>query len=81
MLLILNRSSKSKKHVDGTIERYKARLVANGFKQRYELDYEDTFSLVVKPTTIRLVLSLADICGWSLCQLDVHNDFLYGVLE
>jgi histone deacetylase 1/2 len=57
---------KVKKHADGTIEQYKVLLVSKGFKQRYGLDYEDTFSPVVKPTTVRLLLSLAVTRGWSL---------------
>jgi histone deacetylase 1/2 len=69
---------KVKKHSDGSIERYKACLVARGFRQRYALDYEDTFSPVVKPTTIRLLLSRAVTRGWSLHQLDVQNVFLHG---
>ena len=62
---------KVKRKADGTIDRYKARLVAKGFKQRYGIDYEDTFSPVVKIATVRLVLSLAVSRGWCLRQLDV----------
>jgi hypothetical protein len=55
-----------KKQADGTIDRYKARLVAKDFKQRYGTDYEDTFSHVVKAATIRLVLVVVVSRGWSL---------------
>jgi histone deacetylase 1/2 len=70
-----------KKRADGSIDRYKARLVAKGFKQRYGIDYEDTFSPMVKIATNRTVLSLAVSRGWSLRQLDVKNAFIHGVLD
>jgi hypothetical protein len=58
---------KIKRKSDGTIDRYKARLVAKGFKQRYGIAYDDTFSLVVKHATIRVVLSLVVSHNWLMC--------------
>jgi hypothetical protein len=73
---------KVKRKLDGTIDRYKVRLVAKGFKQRYGVDYEDTFSPEIKPPTICLVLLVVVSQGWSLRQLDVHNNaFLHDFLE
>jgi histone deacetylase 1/2 len=72
---------KIKRRLDEKIDRYKERLVVKGFKQRYDIDYEDTFSPMVKATTIRLVLSLAISRNWCLRQLDVQNAFLHGFLE
>jgi histone deacetylase 1/2 len=72
---------KIKRKADGSIDRYKTRLVAKGFKQRYGIDYEDTFSPVVKAAKIRLVLSIAVSSGWNLRQLDVQNAFLHVSLR
>ncbi|GJW38223.1 ribonuclease H-like domain-containing protein, partial [Tanacetum coccineum] len=66
---------------DGEIERYKARLVAKGFNQREGIDFDETFSLVVKIVTVRCLINLAVQNGWTLYQMDVNNAFLYGDLN
>jgi hypothetical protein len=57
---------KVRQRADGEIDHYKARLIAKGFKQRYGLDYEDTFNPVVKMATIRIIFSIAMTNGWCL---------------
>lgn len=69
-----------KKKADGCIDRYKAWLVAKGFTQCPGLDFHETFNPVVKPTTIRIVLSIAIQNNWKVQQLDVNNAFLQGNL-
>ena len=55
-----------KRKFDGSVDRFKACLVAKGYNQRLELDYKETFSPIVKPATIRTVLSIAVGNGWEL---------------
>ncbi|GJT67989.1 ribonuclease H-like domain-containing protein [Tanacetum coccineum] len=64
----------------GSLSRYKARLVANGRSQQQGIDCDETFSPVVKPATIRTVLSLVVSREWPIHQLDVKNAFLHGHL-
>jgi hypothetical protein len=70
-----------KENSDGSIDKLKAQLVARSFTQQYGIDYMETFSPVVKPTTVRLVLSLAVFRGWDIRQIDISNAFLHVFLD
>ncbi|GJY93472.1 ribonuclease H-like domain-containing protein [Tanacetum coccineum] len=72
---------KHKFNADGSLNRYKTRLVANGHNQQQGIDCDETFSLVVRPATIHTVLSLAVSRQWPIHQLDVKNAFLHGHLS
>ncbi|KAJ0850834.1 putative RNA-directed DNA polymerase [Helianthus annuus] len=72
---------KRKMKTDGSIDKYKARLVIKGFRQKEGLDYFDTYSPVTRITSIRLVLAIAALRNLEVHQMDVKTAFLNGDLE
>lgn len=66
---------------DGTIHHYKACMVAHGFSQQYDINYQETFSPMVHLRSIYIIVSIAVTLDWLLHQLDVSNAFLYGDLD
>ncbi|GJV01694.1 zinc finger, CCHC-type containing protein [Tanacetum coccineum] len=80
-LLVENGSSKRNLKVDGTIKKFKARLVIQGFRQKLGIDYFDTYALVARINTIRLLIALASIYIMIIHQIDVKTTFLNGQLD
>jgi hypothetical protein len=66
---------KIKHATNGSVDKYKARFVAREFSQKEGEDYEETFALVARYTSIRAIMSLAACMGWSLHQMDVKTTF------
>ena len=72
---------KVKTGVDGSVERYKARLVAQGYTQKLGTDYDETFCPVVRMESLRALIALSVQFGLQLHQVDVTTAFLNGELE
>jgi len=71
---------RTKLNANNSINKYKARLVVKGYAQIFGVNYSNTFALVARLDTIRLLLVIATQKGWKVFQLDVKLTFLNGVL-
>ena len=71
----------SKNKAKGSLEKYKARYVAKGFKQKEGIDYSETFAPTSKPETFRLILSLAVKENFILRQMDVKSAYLHPKIK
>ena len=72
---------KVKTNSDGSIERYKARLVARGFDQKFGSDYDETFCPVIRMESLRTLTALSTQRGLKLHHVDIDTAFLNGTLE
>lgn len=72
---------KIKRNADGTISKYKARLVVKGYVQRHGVDFDEVFAPVARMETIRLIIGVAATNGWEIHHLDVKTAFLHGELK
>jgi len=72
---------KVKHNADGSVRKYKTRLVAKGYAQIYGIDYEETYNSIAKMTIIRIIIVMAIIKGWSLHQMDVKRNFFMEIYK
>ncbi|CAM8966020.1 unnamed protein product [Rhodiola kirilowii] len=72
---------KKKMKVNGSVDKFKARLVIQGFRQKEDIDFFDTYAPVVRISTIRLLIALAAINNMVVHQMDVNTAFLNGDLD
>jgi hypothetical protein len=72
---------KIKHTADGRVEKLKSLFVAKRLSQKEGVDYDETFTLVAKYTSIREVISIATEMGWKIHQMDVKTTFLNGIIE
>nr|GEX20377.1 retrotransposon protein, putative, Ty1-copia subclass [Tanacetum cinerariifolium] len=72
---------KKKIDMDGNVHTYQSRLVAKGYTQTYEIDYEETFLPVADIGAIRILIAIAAFYDYEIWQMDVKNAFLAGYLD
>ena len=72
---------KVKRNADGSVERFRARLVAQGYSQSEGIDYEEVFAPVARYNSIRSLLAVGTVCDWEMHQMDVKTAFLQRQLE
>ena len=69
---------KIKTKADGSVKQYKTHLVAKGFTQNYDINYEKTFAPIARLPSVRCLIAMAAVHRWPLYQMDVKNAFLNG---
>ena len=72
---------KVKQATDGSVEKYKARFVAQGFSQIKRIDYDETFAPVARYSSIISIFALLAQMGWRIHEMDVKTVFLNGIIE
>lgn len=72
---------KVKLNTNGSLQKYKAQLIVRSFEQKKGIDYEETFVLIIRWSTIRAIISIAEQNYWTLYHMDVKIEFLHEDLK